>query len=719
MRALRLLLTAAVVSVGALPASASAAPGTPSPMSAARAALAAKPLPGGLGPCVPGVCPPNGVYPPINNDPIRFRDNGINVYVGGDFLVREKAAEAEGRVVVLGKFDQNKAAGVSGIYNVGEAGVGSRVAPPVGADWLTTGGDITVAAGQRLLAEQGVVRHAGAVSGTILAQRIERDAEAARPYRALRGELTTASQCYAHPDGRPRPATGTATHSGGQTLFTGDNTSKLQVFNVDFDMQGATGGQEGIAFRNIPDGATILINVVGTQRTINTYSGTIDDSSDFNKLRNRLLWNFPDATSVDLKGTGQFQGSVLVGNQASTTTLTLPGMNGRMFTTGSLTHSSPASGGGGQEIHNYPFEGDLPDCGTPVPTEGKVKVLKTDEATGKALAGAVFELWHETNGVPGLQTSGADADTKVGAACTTEAAGTCERTVPVGTYYWRETRAPQDYLLPNPDVFGPLVLTEANAERGVTVTAHNRHRPVEPTEGDVSVVKKDASTGKLLSGAVFELWHETNGVPGLQTSGASADTIVGAACTTNGSGLCRRTVALGTYYWRETKAPDGYDLPSPAVFGPLVLTPANAAQGVSVDARNTVHAMPEPRGSITVAKTDQQSGDPLRGAVFRLWHETNGVPGLQMTGTHPDSAVGSGCATSGAGRCVFGDLRLGTYYLQETAVPEGYERPRNPVTGPYQVTASNAATGVTVRLANKRGEPDKGKGGKGGKGGRG
>lgn len=53
--------------------------------------------------------------------------------------MRGAAAEAEGRVVVLGDFDMAKRAGASAIYNVGIAGVGSRVPPPDGADFLTTG----------------------------------------------------------------------------------------------------------------------------------------------------------------------------------------------------------------------------------------------------------------------------------------------------------------------------------------------------------------------------------------------------------------------------------------------------------------------------------------------------------------------------------------------------------------------------------------------------
>ncbi|MFY3529452.1 choice-of-anchor A family protein, partial [Escherichia coli] len=87
-----------------------------------------------------------------NNGPVVGFDSNINVFVGGDFLVREAAAEAEGKVVTLGEFDMNKREGVSQVYNVGIAGVGSRVPPPDGSDYLTTGGDVTIADGQRLLA---------------------------------------------------------------------------------------------------------------------------------------------------------------------------------------------------------------------------------------------------------------------------------------------------------------------------------------------------------------------------------------------------------------------------------------------------------------------------------------------------------------------------------------------------------------------------------------
>ncbi|NEE49665.1 choice-of-anchor A family protein, partial [Streptomyces sp. SID8455] len=90
----------------------------------------------------------------------------------------------------------------------------------------------------------------------------------------------------------------------------------------------------------------------GSARTVATFMGSLPNAG----LRERLLWNFPDATDLTLTGPAQFQGSVLVGQPASTTTLSMSGTNGRFYTAGSLTHTSSGRSGG-QEIHAYPFDG--------------------------------------------------------------------------------------------------------------------------------------------------------------------------------------------------------------------------------------------------------------------------------------------------------------------------------------------------------------------------
>ncbi|MGW1667411.1 SdrD B-like domain-containing protein [Streptomyces sp. NPDC002324] len=113
---------------------------------------------------------------------------------------------------------------------------------------------------------------------------------------------------------------------------------------------------------------------------------------------------------------------------------------------------------------------------------------------------------------------------------------------------------------------------------------------------------------------------------------------------------------------------------------------------------------------LTLLKLDKKSGKPLAGAVFELWQDTNGVRGLQRHGMRKDRFVND-CASSRTGRCSFGSLLPGTYHLVETDVPEGYLKPKQPVTGPYVLTPRNASAGdgLLVKLRNVRGEACKGK----------
>ncbi|MFJ7774069.1 choice-of-anchor A family protein [Streptomyces yangpuensis] len=687
------------VLAAAAPTAVAAGPGADRPVAAARA-----PLPDGLGPCVPGSCP--DPYPPVGSDGVlRGRDNGINIFAGGDFRVRGRASEAEGRLVVLGDFDQDKAAGGDSRYNVGIVGAGSLVPPPDGADFLTTGGGVTVAAGERLLADGGVVRHAGTVTGTV-SGRLVPDPAAVTPYAGLRDRLSAASQCYARVGGQLRPATGTVADRGYETLFTGDGTSALQVFNVNADMAGNGGGMQGIRFDRIPAGATVLVNVLGTDRTINTYSGGLQDTDPLNAYRDRLLWNFPDATTVRLTGGGQFQGSFLMGQQSSETTITLPGINGRFFTTGSVTHGSETVGGGGQEFHAYPFNGDLPDCGGPAPVTGSVSVLKRDAATGAALAGARFELWRESNGTAGLQPTGPDADTLV-TRCTTPASGLCEETTALGTYYWRETQAPPGYEEPAQPV-RELTLTTQNAQTGVRYEADNRRTPEPPDGARVVLRKTDGASGAALPGAEFELWRESNGTPGLQTATPGGDTRLDGACVTDARGTCTVELPVGqTYYWRETAVPAGYEPPADPVTR-FDLTGTDVTDGIVVTVPNTRTERYE--GSIRVLKQDAKTGRPLRGAVFEVWQETNGTAGLQTRGINADRRAADGCATDRGGVCDFGPFPAGSYYLVETAVPEGYALPADRVTGPLTLDAATPDHRLVVTLQNRRDAHGKGKG---------
>ncbi|CAM5417577.1 hypothetical protein SGRI78S_03615 [Streptomyces griseus subsp. griseus] len=226
--------------------------------------------------------------------------------------------------------------------------------------------------GERLLAEEGThsgrVAYAGDLTGTVEPATAPRfDEDAAAPYTGLRPQLTEASRCYAYDGDEHREATGTWVKTGDVMTFTGDGSSAIQIFDVDADLESEAGGNTGFVFNGIPEGATVLVNVYGSTRSVASFAGALPNEG----LRENLLWNFPDATDLTMSGPAQFDGSVLVGQPTSTTVLSMSGTNGRFYTAGSLTHTSSGASGG-QEIHAYPFDGDLPSCSpepTPTPTE--------------------------------------------------------------------------------------------------------------------------------------------------------------------------------------------------------------------------------------------------------------------------------------------------------------------------------------------------------------
>ncbi|MGW3076616.1 SdrD B-like domain-containing protein [Kitasatospora sp. NPDC001132] len=135
---------------------------------------------------------------------------------------------------------------------------------------------------------------------------------------------------------------------------------------------------------------------------------------------------------------------------------------------GKFPERALTTGGPGENDHTYDFGFRL--------QEGALRLVKHDQ-DGKPLAGAKFQLWHETNGTDGLQPTGDKPDTKVGEPCTTGADGICQGTGVPGTYYWQELSPPDGYAAPEVTVFGPLKLTSANLDAGVEVTAVNKLIP--------------------------------------------------------------------------------------------------------------------------------------------------------------------------------------------------------------------------------------------------
>jgi hypothetical protein len=100
---------------------------------------------------------------------------------------------------------------------------------------------------------------------------------------------------------------------------------------------------------------------------------------------------------------------------------------------------------------------------------------------------------------------------------------------------------------------------------------------------------------------------------------------------------------------------------------------------------------PPATSGISVLKLDAETQDPLAGAQFRAYRDTNGN-GAPDAG---DQALGAAVTTGSDGTAAWSGLGSGTYLVVETRAPAGYDLPANA----YQaVTFGAANAGTTVRM---------------------
>ena len=244
---------------------------------------------------------------------------------------------------------------------------------------------------------------------------------------------------------------------------------------------------------------------------------------------------------------------------------------------------------------------------------GHVVVIKSDES-GSPLAGVHFKLFNETGDLIDEGDTGTDGKLVFSS-------------LTIGKYFLKETATLDGFVLDDT----PIPIEFFNDGDVVTKEITNAS-----AMGGISVVKTDAETGAPLSGVHFIL-TDSNG------------TYVGGGTTDENGVVAFSRLPLGTYKLTETETRNGYILDAT----PREVTISTNGQTVELNISNTPS-----RGSVSIRKSDSETGDALAGVHFVLRDEAGAV-------------VAEG-DTAADGTLTLSNIPVGWYTLAETATVSGY-----------------------------------------------
>ncbi|CAM4157914.1 hypothetical protein H9L01_05670 [Erysipelothrix inopinata] len=304
--------------------------------------------------------------------------------------------------------------------------------------------------------------------------------------------------------------------------------------------------------------------------------------------------------------------------------------------------------------------------------KGSVNLIKHDSLDeSKYLSGAEFALY-DSNNIEILK----NIKTNVLGRITLD-------NLKLGDYYLIETKAPAGYELSTKRYDFKIDVSSVVIPLELKVSNTKTEEPEQP-KGSVELTKSDENdASKRLKDAVFALYDNN-------------DNLLQDSLTTDENGkLIITDLEFGSYYLKETQAPEGYDLSDYKYV--FTIDESTVFTPILVDAKNTKTEEPQPRvGSVILTKSD--AGDVtkyLANAGFALYKENGEI-------------ISSEYITNNNGKLRIDNLEFGNYFLKEIKAPDGYELSSLKI--PFTIDESVVEKVLNISFTNKKIVPEKPKG---------
>ncbi len=348
------------------------------------------------------------------------------------------------------------------------------------------------------------------------------------------------------------------------------------------------------------------------------------------------------------------------------------------------------------------------------PVYGFVELEKTDAENKSGIKGVAFDLF---SGIYGSDTAVYLKTVKTDENGRISKEGFGE--LVYGNYYLTENEEKSDREAVRAYEFDAKPHAFSITTQGQTVSftkGNNNRGAIEnpKRKGSVRLVKKDGT--EKLAGAGFTLYRTEPESLGETLASLIRDEFKVGEYTTDSNGeIYVSDLSWNDYFFVETAAPDGYEIPGYGVPDEKVkLSELDVRYRFSIskdNANDTVILQDienvRMKGALELTKTDADTKDPIQGASFALYRISENGEAVCVNDVYNK---GKDFVTGIEGRIRVENVAWGSYYFLETSPAEGYEVPATPVrSSVLTVDGSNYDAGTKTMstqktaLTNKKG----------------